>query len=91
MYKFIYYNLISMCLIYFIFYHTLQFFEQKLKLFKRLKKLTILTSFVIATITTPPDIVSQILIGSVLIILNEIITFTIILKTKYKNRIALMA
>lgn len=85
LYKFIYYSLVSICFVYLILYYTIHFFEQKLKLFKKLKKLTILMYFIIATITTPPDVLSQIFLGLFLIILNEILIFTIILKTKYKS------
>ena len=85
LYKFIYYTILTLGLAYSLFYYYVDFLKKKLKLFKRLKKITILTYFIIATATTPPDVLSQIFVGLSLIVLNEILIFIILLKTQFKN------
>ena len=44
-----------------------------------------LSCFIIATIITPPDIVSQVLLGLTFFAVNEIVIITYIFLTKYKN------
>lgn len=51
----------------------------------RLRKIIYFTSFIIATIITPPDIFSQILIGCYLIITYEAFLILIIVTRKYKR------
>ena len=45
----------------------------------------IITCFVVSTIVTPPDVISQITFGLFLIIINELLVLLVILKTKHKN------
>jgi len=85
LYIFLYYTSAFLCISYLVFYYTINFFKYNSNFFKKTKKLMILTCFTISTIVTPPDVISQIIFGLFLIIINELLVFIVIFKTEHKN------
>jgi sec-independent protein translocase protein TatC len=81
------YTLNSIVLVFTIIILSLFLIETKTKIFyfKHYKKIIYLTHFLIAAIITPPDIFSQICIGTIFILLFEIIIFLTIFNDKIKN------
>jgi Sec-independent protein secretion pathway component TatC len=51
-------------------------------LFKKLKKIMFLACFILATIITPPDVLSQIIVGTSFFFINELMVLAFIFKTK---------
>jgi sec-independent protein translocase protein TatC len=51
----------------------------------KLRKILYLFSFVVATLLTPPDILSQIVVGSALIGIYELFLFSMFLTKEYKK------
>ena len=61
------------------------YFNNNLKFFKIYRKFLYVIFFFISSLITPPDIISQLFLGTLTILLYELLTFTIILiKTKKK-------
>lgn len=54
--------------------------EKKLLFIKKTRKIFYLSFFLLATLVTPPDVISQIFLGSFFIIFYELIIITIILR-----------
>ena len=54
--------------------------EKKLLFIKKTRKIFYLSFFLLATVVTPPDVISQIFLGSFFIIFYELIIITIILR-----------
>ena len=68
------------CIFYLLLYYTINFFKDNLTFLKNVKKFMVLFCFMIATLTTPPDVFSQVAVGLILIIINELLIFIIIIK-----------
>jgi len=85
LYILLYYTSAFICISYSTLYYIINFFKCNFDFFKKTKKLMILTCFIVSTILTPPDIISQIIFGLILILINELLLFIVIFKTERIN------
>lgn len=80
LYIFFYWVLTIVSQLFFSFFLILSTFENKIKFIKSTRKIFYLIFLVIATFLTPPDIISQIFLGTSFILLYEILVVITILK-----------
>ena len=84
-YVYINYLSINMYSIYLIFYFILESITNNLIIsINKIKKIILISCFLIATIITPPDIISQIIVGTCLLLFNELTLILVILKKNLK-------
>ena len=86
LYIFFYWLLITVMQVFLIFSLVLSVLEKKLKFIKTTRKSFYLVFFLISTVLTPPDVISQIFLGLNFILIYEILIIIIILKTKYDQK-----
>lgn len=68
-----------------ILYFVLEFFKNNLKYLKELRKVFYLFFLILATVISPPDVLSQIILAIFLISFYEIVIVVIILKKQFLN------
>nr|YP_010377452.1 Sec-independent protein translocase component TatC [Hemiaulus sinensis]QYB23188.1 Sec-independent protein translocase component TatC [Hemiaulus sinensis] len=79
----IYFICVLSCQFFCVLYILLEILPDKIKFVKKFRKSSYLIFFIIATLITPPDVISQILIAMSFIMIYEIIIVTVILKNVY--------
>lgn len=87
-YIFFYWVLVIFLQIFLLFSLVLSTLKKKLEFIKNTRKIFYLIFFLISTILTPPDIISQIFLGFSFILIYETLIIIIILKTKCNNKIS---
>ena len=84
LYIFLYWLLVIVVQSFLLFSVVLNSLKRKLEFIRTTRKSFYLIFFLISTVLTPPDVVSQIFLGFNVILTYETLIFIIILKTKYK-------
>ena len=79
----IYFICVLSCQFFCVLYILLEILPDKVKFIKKFRKSLYLIFFIIATLITPPDVISQILIALSFIMIYEIIIVSVILKNVY--------
>ena len=79
----IYFICVLSCQFFFVLYIFLEFVSDKILFIKKFRKILYLVFLLIATIMTPPDVLSQILIATFFIVICEILIVSVILKNIY--------
>lgn len=86
-YIFLYYSSGVIFLFYTLCYYLMNYLIYDTNLFKKLKKTMLVSCFILATLVTPPDILSQVIVGLLLFILNECIVIILIFKMKKRLQV----
>jgi sec-independent protein translocase protein TatC len=79
----IYFICVLSCQFFCVLYILLEILPDKVKFIKKFRKSLYLIFFIIATLITPPDVISQILIALSFIMIYEIIIVSVIFKNVY--------